>query len=86
VATQDELTLLPLPVAGLLSTEPYEEVAARSREVSEALVRAGCRLNYAFMTLSLLALVVLPELRVSDKGLVRVDESGFGFVDPIEQG
>jgi adenine deaminase len=86
VATQDELTLLPLPIAGLLSTEPYEEVAELSREVSEALVRAGCRLNYAFMTLSLLALVVLPELRVSDKGLVGVDESGFGFVDPIEQG
>jgi len=86
VATQDELTLLSLPVAGLLSPEPYEEVAERSRAVSEALVRAGCRLNYAFMTLSLLALVVLPELHVSDKGLVAVDDSGFGLVDPIEQG
>ena len=86
VATQDNLTLLPLPVAGLLSTEPYEEVAERSRQVSEALLRAGCRLNYAFMTLSLLALVVLPELHISDKGLVGVGESGFEFVDPIEQG
>ena len=86
VATEDELTLLPLPVAGLLSTDPYEEVAARSRAVGEALLRAGCRLNYAFMTLSLLALVVLPELRVSDKGLVGVGESGFEFVDLIEQG
>jgi adenine deaminase len=86
VAMQDDLTLLPLPVAGLLSPEPYEEVAERSRAISEALVRAGCRLNYAFMTLSLLALVVLPELHVSDKGLVAVDDSGFGLVDPIEQG
>ena len=85
VATQDELTLLPLPVAGLMSPEPYEEVADRSKAVGEALIRAGCRLNYAFMTLSLLALVVLPELHVSDKGLVGVSESGFGFVDPIEQ-
>jgi adenine deaminase len=85
VATQDELTLLPLPVAGLMSPEPYEEGAERSKAVGEALGRAGCRLNYAFMTLSLLALVVLPELHVSDKGLVGVGESGFGFVDLIEK-
>jgi len=84
VATEEELTLLPLPVAGLMSPEPYEEVAQRSKAIGEALARAGCRLNYAFMTLSLLALVVLPELHVSDKGLVGVSESGFGFVDPFD--
>ena len=85
VATEEELTLLPLPVAGLMSPEPYEEVAERSKAIGEALARAGCRLNYAFMTLSLLALVVLPELHLSDKGLVRVSEEGFGFVDLVEQ-
>jgi len=83
VATEEELTLLPLPVAGLMSPEPYEEVAERSKAISAALSKAGCRLNYAFMTLSLLALVVLPELHVSDKGLVEVGEGGFGFVDLI---
>ena len=86
VATEEELTLLPLPVAGLMSAEPYEEVAQQSKAIGEALNRAGCSLNYAFMTLSLLALVVLPELHVSDKGLVEVGEGGFGFVDLIEQG
>jgi adenine deaminase len=86
VATGDELTLLPLPVAGLMSPEPYEEVAEKSKAIGEALARAGCRLNYAFMTLSLLALVVLPELHVSDKGLVGVSESGFGFVDRFGRG
>ena len=86
VATEEELTLLPLPVAGLMSPEPYEEVAQQSKAIGEALNRAGCSLNYAFMTLSLLALVVLPELHVSDKGLVEVGEGGFGFVDLIEQG
>jgi adenine deaminase len=86
VATEEELTLLPLPVAGLMSPEPYEDVAQRSKAIGEALARAGCRLNYAFMTLSLLALVVLPELHVSDKGLVGVSESGFAFVDPFEGG
>jgi adenine deaminase len=86
VATQGGLTLLPLPVAGLMSPEPYEEVAERSRAIGEALIRAGCRLNYAFMTLSMLALVVLPELHISDKGLVEVGEGGFGFTDLVEQG
>jgi adenine deaminase len=38
------------------------------------------------MTLSFLALVVLPELHISDKGLVEVGEGGFGFADLIEQG
>ena len=84
VATGEGLTLLSLPVAGLMSPEPYEEVAERSKAIGEALLRAGCRLNYAFMTLSLLALVVLPELHVSDKGLVGVNERGFGFVDLID--
>jgi adenine deaminase len=86
VATEEGLTLLPLPVAGLMSPEPYEEVAERSKAISGALSGAGCRMNYAFMTLSLLALVVLPELHVSDKGLVEVGEGGFGFVDLIEEG
>src|SRR3712207_8827269 len=72
VATEEELTLLPLPVAGLMSPEPYEEVAQRSKAIGEALARAGCRLNYAFMTLSLLALVVLPEL---DRKSTRLNSS-----------
>jgi adenine deaminase len=85
VATQEELTLLPLPVAGLMSPEPYEEVAKKSEAIGQALEEAGCTLNYAFMTLSLLALVVLPELHISDKGFVRVGEKGFGFVDLFEE-
>ena len=68
------MTLLPLPVAGLLSPEPYEEVAAKSRAVGEVLKRAGCRHEHAFVTLSFLPLVVLPELHLSDKGLVEVGE------------
>jgi adenine deaminase len=69
--------ILPnMSVAGLMSPEPYEEVGERSKAIGEALVRAGCRLNNAFMTLSFLALVVHPELHVSDKGLVGVGEAG----------
>lgn len=78
--------LLPLPIAGLMSPEPYEDVAHMSKAVSEALAEAGCDLNYAFMTLSLLALVVIPELRLSDKGLVKVGADGFSLVDLIVGG
>jgi adenine deaminase len=86
VATERETTLLPLPVAGLMSPESYEEVARKSEAIGESLRKVGCSLNNAFMTLSFLALVVLPELHISDKGLVEVGEGGFGFVDLVEQG
>ncbi len=71
---------MPLRVAGLMSDAPYEAVAEQSKNISKALQQAGCHLNYAFMTLSLLALVVIPEIRLSDKGLVRITESGFEIV------
>lgn len=75
------MNILPLPVAGLMSQAPYEEVANASRTIGESIKSAGCTLNYAFMTLSLLALVVLPELHISDQGLVRISESGFEKAD-----
>ena len=86
VVTEAETILLALPVAGLMSPEPYEEVAARSEAIVEALGKAGCTLDHRFMTLSFLALVVLPELHLSDKGLVRVSEEGFDLVDLFDEG
>ncbi len=84
VVTEAGATSLPLPIAGLMSNAPYEEVARQSKAVSRALGEAGCTLNYALMTLSLLALVVIPELRLSDKGLVRVSAEGFKLVSLFE--
>jgi adenine deaminase len=77
VVTNDGMTELALPIAGLMSEAPFEDVAAGSKEISKALRNAGCTMNYAFMTLSLLSLVVIPELRLSDKGLVRITDAGF---------
>lgn len=77
VVTEDSVVKLPLSVAGLMSNAPFEEVAAQSKAVSKALYEAGCTMNYAFMTLSLLALVVIPELRLSDIGLVKTTAEGF---------
>jgi len=75
------LALLPLPIAGLMSERPVEEV----REMVAALERAwkelGCPLVSPFMTMALLSLPVLPELRVTNRGLV--DTVNFRFVDLV---
>ena len=62
-----------LPIGGLMSDEPAEVVAQKAESVLEGMRACGCRLNNANMQLSLLALVVIPELRISDKGLVDVE-------------
>ncbi len=83
LAASSELHSLPLRLAGLMSTEPYETVYAQSKQINQALAAAGCTMNYAFMTLSLLALVVIPTLHISDTGLIRITESGFEKVPLI---
>ncbi len=71
-AQGEELALIPLPIAGLMSDQRAEVVAAQARQLSDAMARCGCTLNNAFMQHSLLALVVIPQLRISDLGLVDV--------------
>ncbi|MDB4130173.1 adenine deaminase [Amylibacter sp.] len=67
-----ELALVELPIGGLMSDQPAAEVAVRAAKMIEAMVACGCNLNNAYMQHSLLALVVIPELRISDLGLVDV--------------
>jgi adenine deaminase len=66
---------IPLPIAGLLSTAPAAEVARGMDDLHRGLRDCGCGLQSAFMTFSLLALPVIPALRLTDRGLVDV-ESG----------
>ena len=68
----EELALVELPIAGLMSDAPATEVAAKAQKMVEAMEACGCTLNNAYMQHSLLALVVIPELRISDLGLVDV--------------
>ncbi|MEO1664801.1 MAG: adenine deaminase [Chloroflexota bacterium] len=68
------LALVELPIAGLMSNERAEVVAEKSAKMVQAMVDCGCTLNNAYMQLSLLALVVIPELRISDMGLVDVTQ------------
>ena len=67
-----EQALVELPIAGLMSDSPAAEVAAKADRMVAAMADCGCTLNNAYMQHSLLALVVIPELRISDLGLVDV--------------
>jgi len=64
---------LPLPVAGLMSPAPVEETAARLEALAAAARELGCTLPEPFMTLSFMALPVIPSLKLTDRGLVDVD-------------
>jgi adenine deaminase len=67
-----ELALVEMPIAGLMSDERAEIVAAKAEKLMQAMRSVGCTLNNANMQHSLLALVVIPELRISDVGLIDV--------------
>jgi adenine deaminase len=69
-----EIALVELPVAGLMSDDHAETVAAKARRMVDAMAECGCTLNNAYMQHSLLALVVIPALRISDLGLVDVTQ------------
>jgi adenine deaminase len=71
-----------LPIAGLMSSERAEVVAQKAATVLEGFRACGCQLNNPNMQLSLIALVVIPELRISDLGLVDVKQ--FRFIPVLE--
>lgn len=78
-----ELALVELPIAGLMSDEPAKVVAAKADQMVAAMADCGAIINNGYMQHSLLALVVIPELRISDKGLV--DVRSFEVVDLFEE-
>lgn len=71
-----------LKIAGLMSNERADVVARKAGTILKGFKSCGCTLNNPNMQLSLLALVVIPELRISDKGLVDVTQ--FKFVPVLE--
>jgi adenine deaminase len=77
----DEQTeaVLPLPIAGLMSDQPPEEIARRYAEINRLAKAAGSTLSAPFMTLSFMALPVIPKLKLTDQGLFDVER--FAFVE-----
>lgn len=72
---------LALPIAGLMSPLPVREVAGQVEGLNRAAAGLGCALDDPFMTMSFLALPVIPELKLTDRGLVDVGK--FDFVSPF---
>ena len=74
--------LVELAIGGLMSTETAGQVAVKTNTILQGFRACGCNLNNPNMQLSLLALVVIPELRLTDKGLV--DSIKFTFIPVVE--
>ena len=79
------LSQLSLPIAGLMSDKEFDYVVDKCEELNRAASSIGCILNDPFMTMGFLSLPVIPELKVTDKGVF--DTNKFGFVNifkPLE--
>jgi adenine deaminase len=79
VAGKDVAEILPLPVAGLMSTGDAQETGARYGELSDLARGLGSPLQAPFMALSFMSLLVIPHLKIGDRGLFNCDT--FEFTD-----
>jgi adenine deaminase len=75
--------MVELPIAGLMANQPATIVAKKTASVLQGFGACGCRINNPNMTLSLLALAVIPALRITDKGLLDVEY--FQFIPLLEE-
>lgn len=76
--SDEEQEILPLPIAGIMTDEDAQIVAEKYNRLNKLAHKAGCHLTAPFMTLSFMALLVIPKLKLSDKGLF--DGEAFKFV------
>ena len=81
VRNRKVLAHLPLPIGGLMSNETVENVSEKIERIRDAWTELGSNLPSPYMTLSFTTLSVIPELRITDKGLL--DTVQFRFVPPI---
>ena len=77
VAAAGESKTLPLPVAGLMSTGTASEVGTKYAELSDLAKSQGSELKAPFMALSFMALLVIPHLKLGDRGLFDCDKFQF---------
>ena len=74
VCNNQALAKVPLDIAGLMTSQSHPELIKQLKALKTALSQLECKLKEPFMTLSFLALPVIPELRLTDKGLVDVNK------------
>ncbi len=82
VSKGNEIKQMKLGIAGIMSDQPVREVAEKYEILSDAVKSIGCQMMSPFMTLSFMALLVIPELKLSDRGLF--DAKNFRFVPLFE--
>jgi adenine deaminase len=72
VSSQGKCNSLQLNIAGIMTTSPCDEVALQYQELTDRVRSLGCTMKAPFMTLSFMALLVIPDLKLSDRGLFDV--------------
>jgi adenine deaminase len=72
VSSDGRTDFLQLNIGGIMSDEPCADVASKYEELSRLVKSYGCTMKAPFMTLSFMALLVIPELKIGDKGLFDV--------------
>ncbi|CQR46059.1 Adenine deaminase [Paraliobacillus sp. PM-2] len=83
VENGEVLAQVPMPIAGLMSDANAHEVVAQVKDLETAWKQLGCPIHAPFMTFSLIALPVIPEIRISNRGLV--DVTTFSLIDVIKK-
>lgn len=76
-ASENHYEVLPLPIAGLMSNSPLSEVSSKYEKLEQMAKNNGSKLNSPFMTLSFMSLLVIPSLKLSDRGLFDVEKFQF---------
>lgn len=74
VSENGKISSLQLDIGGIMTTRSCEEVASQYNYLNEQLFSLGCSMAAPFMTLSFMALLVIPELKIGDKGLFDVNQ------------
>ena len=82
VENQKTLAHLKLPIAGLMSDRPAQEVQEQIEQLDEAAKKIGCKIDEPFMSMAFLSLSVIPELKITDKGLI--DANNFEITNLFE--
>lgn len=79
VKQKQQISLLPLPIGGIMTYEIAEKVDIEYTKLNFLLKKMGCKLDAPFMTLSFMSLIVIPELKIGEKGLF--DFKSFDWID-----
>ncbi len=79
VSVNNTCSVLPLPVGGIMSNKSGLEIATRYQHICNISKETGCHLHSPFMTLSFMSLVVIPSIKIGEKGLFSYDK--FDWID-----